>query len=130
MGKILSALVLFALSVLALGLGPTLTTAASFSVPNEVRMLEGTYTGQWTLFGINKNGKVVKNMAWTDVVEAGSSRVEGNRAFVTTTNVMTFEGGHIPPYRMEGKEGYALTTEGKDHVMSYVSLKGQHIRQQ
>lgn len=111
MRKFLSALALFVLPALVLSLAPTM--AATFPVPNKVRMLEGTYTGQWTLFGINENGDIIKNMAWTDVVEASGSQVEGKRAFVITTNVMTFEGGQIPPFKMDGKEGYALTKDGR-----------------
>ncbi len=78
------------------------------NVPNEVRALEGTYTGSWTMYGIDQKGDVVKRMAWTDTMKAVGSEVKGDRAFVSTTDEMKFEGGQIPPYKMQGREGYFL----------------------
>src|SRR5260370_39655981 len=62
-------------------------------VPKEVRALEGTYTGSWTMYGIDENGEVVKRMAWTDTMKAVGPEVKGDRALVNTTDEMTFEGG-------------------------------------
>lgn len=86
--------------------------AAQDEIPNEVRALEGTYTGSWTLFGIDKDGKVVRNASWTDTVEAKGSKIKDRRAFVSTTTTMVFEGGRIPPIKMQGREGYALNQDG------------------
>lgn len=80
-------------------------------VPKEVRALEGTYTGAWTMFGIDEKGEVVKRMSWTDTVKAGNSKVEGNRAYTTITDEMTFEGAPRP-FKTEGKEGYFLNKDG------------------
>ena len=44
-------------------------------VPEEVRALEGTYTGAWTMYGINDKGEVVKKMSWTDTVKATGAEV-------------------------------------------------------
>ncbi len=95
-----------------LGMPSAMAGEVPGEVPEEVRMLEGSYTGAWNMFGINETGEIVTNMTWTDTVEAGESKVEGNRAFVTTVNVMTFEGGQNPPFRMQGREGYALNQDG------------------
>jgi hypothetical protein len=81
-------------------------------VPKEVRALVGTYTGSWTMYGINAKGAVVPQYTWTDTIKAGSPQVKGDRAYVTTTGKMTFEGGKIPPVKIEGKEGYFLKKEG------------------
>jgi hypothetical protein len=81
-------------------------------VPKEVRALEGTYAGSWTMYGIDGKGDVVKRMAWTDTMTAANSEVNGDRAVVNTIDDMTFEGGQIPPFKVQGKEGYFLKKEG------------------
>jgi hypothetical protein len=80
--------------------------------PKEVRDLAGTYTGSWTMFGIDEKGEVVKRMAWTDIIKAENPEVKGDRAYVSTTDEMTFEGGQIPPFKVQGKEGYFLKKDG------------------
>lgn len=81
-------------------------------LPEEVRGLVGTYTGSWTMFGIDDKGGVVPRMAWTDTIKAEKPEVQGDRAYVSTTDEMTFEGGKIPPYKVQGKEGYLLKKDG------------------
>lgn len=81
-------------------------------VPREVRALEGTYTGSWTMYGINDEGKVVKRVGWTDILKTDGTTVESNRAYVTWTDEQTFEGAKGPPRKSQGKEGYFLTKEG------------------
>jgi hypothetical protein len=93
------------------GNGITQKPDAGKEVPQEVRALEGAYTGSWTMYGINDKGEVVKRMAWTDTVKASNAKVEGNRAYVTTTVEMTFE-GTPRPIKIEGKEGYFLNKDG------------------
>jgi hypothetical protein len=80
--------------------------------PKEVRDLVGTYTGSWTMFGIDETGKTVKRMAWTDTIKAEKPEIKGNRAYVFTTDEMNFEGGRIPPVKVQGKEGYFLKKDG------------------
>jgi hypothetical protein len=86
--------------------------AGSDKVPKEVRALEGTYTGSWIMYGVDDKGEVVKKMAWTDTMKAVGSEVKGERAQVTTTDEMTFEGAKAPPFKVEGKEGYFLKKDG------------------
>jgi hypothetical protein len=80
-------------------------------VPEAVRALVGTYTGAWTLFGIDDKGQVVKRTAWTDTVTAANPERTGDRAFVTTTDEMKFEGAPAP-FKVQGREGYLLTKDG------------------
>src|SRR5438445_3880372 len=80
-------------------------------VPEPVRALVGTYTGSWTLFGVDDKGQVVKRMAWTDTIRATNPERTADRAFVTTTDEMTFEAGPAP-FKVQGKEGYVLTKDG------------------
>jgi hypothetical protein len=80
--------------------------------PKEVRDLVGTYTGSWAMFGIDAKGEVVKRVAWTDTIKAEKPEVKGDRAYVSTTDEMTFEGGKIPPIKVQGKEGYFLKKDG------------------
>jgi hypothetical protein len=72
----------------------------------------GTYTGSWTSYGLDANGQVVKQAAWTDTMKADNPVVEKGRAFVTTSDEMTFEGGRIPPMKVSGQEGYTLNSDG------------------
>lgn len=81
-------------------------------VPQEVKAIAGTYTGAWTMYGIDEKGQVVKRYAWTDTIRAENPTVAGNRAFVTITDEMTFEGGRIPPRTSRGTEGYVLNPDG------------------
>jgi len=80
--------------------------------PKEVRDLVGTYTGSWAMFGIDEKGEVVKRMAWTDTIKAEKPEVKGDRAYVSTTDEMTFEGGATPTIKAQGKEGYLLSKDG------------------
>lgn len=112
MFKIQSIFAALIIAVQVGGVPSVMADSKQSEIPSEVRSLEGTYTGSWTMFGIDRKGDVIKNMAWTDTIEARDPRVEANRAFVSTTNVMVFEGGHVPPFKMQGKEGYALKPDG------------------
>jgi hypothetical protein len=104
------------MALLLLGGWLTFLAAGQKDIPDrpreEVRNLVGTYTGSWTMFGIDDKGEVVKRMAWTDTIKAENPEVKGDRAYVSTTDEMTFEGGKIPPYKVQGKEGYFLKKDG------------------
>src|SRR5713226_6349208 len=82
------------------------------SPPKAVHDLVGTYSGSWTMFGIDEKVEVIKRMAWTDTIKAEKPEVKGDRAYVSTTDEMTFEGGKIPPLKVQGKEGYFLKKDG------------------
>jgi hypothetical protein len=81
-------------------------------VPKEVQGMVGVYTGSWTMYGVDGKGQVVKRMAWTDTMKADGATVKGDRAYVTTTDEMTFEGGQIPKMKVPGTEGYFLNKDG------------------
>lgn len=85
---------------------------ATKEAAKEVQALVGTYIGSWTMFGIDDKGEVVKRMAWTDIMKADGPDVKGDRAFVNTTDEMKFEGGRIPPIKVQGMEGYLLRSDG------------------
>jgi hypothetical protein len=82
---------------------------ATGDVPKEVRALEGTYTGSWAMYGIDDEGTVVRRMAWTDTLKTDGARVAGDRAFVSWSNEMKFEGAAGTSAKVQGKEGYMLT---------------------
>lgn len=98
-------------------------------VPKEVNDLVGTYTGSWISYGLDANGQVVKQAAWTDKVKAENPAVEKNRAFVTTTDEMVFEGGRIPPMKVAGREGYTLNSNGRLGEY-FIETYGQTYRMQ
>jgi hypothetical protein len=81
-------------------------------VPPEVNAIAGTYTGAWTVYGLDEKGQAVKRVGWTDVIRAENAVVKGDRAYVTITDEMTFEGGRIPPRKTQGTEGYLLNKDG------------------
>lgn len=85
---------------------------AERDVPEQVGALEGTYTGAWTEYGVDEKGEVVERMAWTDTMTAGSPEVTGERAYVATTDEMTLGAAQVPPFEVEGKEGFYLTEAG------------------
>jgi hypothetical protein len=86
--------------------------SVSNQIPKEVSALAGTFTGAWAIFGVDEKGQPVKRMAWTDTIRADAPAIKGDRAFVTTTDEMVFEGGKIPPMKIKGTEGYFLNKDG------------------
>jgi hypothetical protein len=94
------------------------------AVPKEVRDLVGTYRGAWTLYGLDDKGEVVRRAGWTDVVKAEGPKVERDKAFVTMTDTMTFEGGKTATF--QAREGYVL----KDGAASdyFIESGGQFKR--
>lgn len=99
---------------------------ASPAIPPELTALQGTYTGQWTLFGINAEGEVVRKTAWTDKLVTGSVQLLPDRMFVSWVNEQTFEGTQRPPTKVEGKEGFFLRN-GKLGD-GYIEMFGQTLR--
>jgi hypothetical protein len=91
---------------------PLFAQSNSVQIPKEVKDVAGTYTGSWTVYGLDASGQVIKQAAWTDTLKAENPVVEKNRAFVTTNDEMIFEGGRIPPMKVAGKEGYLLNSDG------------------
>jgi hypothetical protein len=91
---------------------PHQPAATAQAIPKEVKALEGNYAGEWSMHGINDKGAVVKLFSWTDTVKTTGAAVKGDRAFITWVNEQVFEGGKIPPRKMEGKEGYLLNKDG------------------
>jgi hypothetical protein len=79
------------------------------------------------MFGIDEKGEVIKRMAWTDTLTAEKPEVKADRAFVTTTDEMTFEGGRIPPFKVQGREGYFLK-EGRGLGDYFIEMSGQTNR--
>jgi hypothetical protein len=81
-------------------------------IPKAVQDMVGVYTGSWTVYGVNDKGEAVKRMAWTDTMKAENPVIKGDRAYVTTTDEMTFDGGQIPKMKVPGTEGYFLNKDG------------------
>jgi len=80
-------------------------------VPEAVKHLVGTYSGSWTMYGVDDKGGVVEKMKWTDVMEAKDPQIKDGRAFVSTLDKMEFGGG-VPTQQMAGTEGYFLQKDG------------------
>ena len=104
----------------------SLAQNAAQKIPAEVQAIAGTFTGAWTSYTLNDKGEVVKQAAWTDTIKAEKPSALADRAYVETTDEMTFEGGRIPPQKVVGKEGYMLNKDGSlgDY---YIEIFGQTI---
>src|SRR4051794_12667050 len=115
--------------LLVLGTGPLTPVKAdpSGEIPKEVRALEGTYTGAWTMYGIDEKGEVVKRMTWTDTLKAAGAQIKDDRAFVTWASEQVFDGGKGPTRKSEGKEGFFLNKDGKLGD-SFLEMFGQTTR--
>jgi hypothetical protein len=103
-------LVLLATSLSLPGTG--LAADSSSAVPKEVVALVGTYSGSWKSFGIDAQGQVVLRSTWTDTLKAERPVREAERAWVSTEDVMVFEGRPGAPFKLPGKEGYRLNGDG------------------
>jgi len=105
-----------------------LAQSGSPQVPKEVTAISGTYTGSWTMFGIDAQGQVVKRGGWTDTMKADSAIVKDGRAYVATVDEMLFE-GRPAPMKFEGKEGYFVNKDGSlgDY---FIESFGQVIKMQ
>ncbi|MBI1760973.1 MAG: hypothetical protein HYR56_05995 [Acidobacteria bacterium] len=78
----------------------------------ELAVLTGTFTGEWAMYGVDERGQVIRRMAWTDTIKAENLMVQEERAYVSTTDEMIFEGGKVPPMKVQGTEGYFLNKDG------------------
>jgi hypothetical protein len=83
---------------------------AAPNVPKEVRDLEGTFSGAWTMYGIDEKGDVIKRFNWTDTIKILGVEIKTDRAYIKWVNEQIYEGR--PPRKMEGKEGYFLNKDG------------------
>lgn len=114
---------LFSLNVLLIGLLFAAISPVQAQVPEKLKAMVGTYTGEWTLFGMDKEGNIVEKVSWTDVIEVQHPVVEDNKAYVTTVSKMHF-GDNIPPHEVKGIEGYYLKADGSlgDY---FIQMQGQ-----
>jgi hypothetical protein len=103
-------LILLAVSLNLSGIG--LAADTNSGIPKEVVALVGTYSGAWKLFGIDAQGQVVVRNTWTDTMKADRPVRDAERAWVSTEDVMTFEGQPGAPFKLSGKEGYHLNRDG------------------
>jgi hypothetical protein len=114
---------------LAVGLAALPEPKQSAAVPKEVTALTGTFAGEWTMYGLDGKGQAVKRFGWTDVIKVENPTVQKDRAFVTATDEMKFEGGQIPPQKYTNTEGYLLRQDGTlgDY---FIEASGQMTRMQ
>jgi hypothetical protein len=107
------ALLFGVLSSLAIAsLQTPLVAGQSAEIPKAVTAIAGTFKGEWTMFGIDGKGEVVKRFSWSDVIKAENPTLKNDRAFVTITDEMTFADSRIPPRKTVGSEGYLLNKDG------------------
>ncbi len=86
--------------------------ASAKQIPKELSDLLGTFVGEWAIFGIDEKGQIVKKISWTDTIKTEKPVVKDDRAYVTTSDEMIFEGGKIPPRKYQGTEGYFINKDG------------------
>jgi len=92
--------------------------------------LVGNYTGQWNLFGLDANDKVVPGQTFTDTITARNPRIEENRAIVDI--VASMDMGGDKPFEMAFIEGVEVGENGArgayfveihGHALSYEEVK-------
>jgi hypothetical protein len=106
-------LIRFSLLALLLFLFVSLSTGQPVpEVPKEVAALVGTYSGAWKSFGVDGKGQIVLKSTWTDTMKAAKPVRETQRAWVSTEDVMVFEGRPGAPFTIPGREGYTLKPDG------------------
>lgn len=90
-------------------------------IPKEVAAIAGNYSGEWTMYGMDEKGQIVKRAAWKDILKAENPVIKGERAFVTITDAMSFEGTSAPPRTSTGIEGYLINKDGSlgDYFMEF-----------
>jgi hypothetical protein len=108
--QILSWHLILLASSFSLGRGFAADTTSE--VPKEVKALVGTYSGSWKSFGIDTQAQVVQVSAWTDTMKAQNPVRNAARAWVSTEDVMVFEGRAGAPFKVLGKEGYRINADG------------------
>ena len=92
--------------------GSVLAADTTSEVPKEVKALVGTYSGSWKSFGIDAQGQVVQVNGWTDTMKAQNPVRNAARSWVSTEDVMVFEGRAGAPFKVPGKEGYRINADG------------------
>jgi len=94
---------LSSLAWLLISLASVRAAETSAEVPKEVMALVGTYAGSWKSFGIDAQGQVVPKSTWTDSMKATKPVREAQRAWVSTEDVMVFEGRAGAPFNVPGQ---------------------------
>ncbi len=93
---------------------------AAQEVPDEVRALAGTYTGSWSMFGLDQDGTIVKKMSWTDVSFAKHVLF---KVITREDEVETHRISRVTTVHWTGKDN-------KEQWIQFISLQGIHKRQQ
>jgi hypothetical protein len=57
--------------------GSVLGQDGAKQIPKEVGAITGTFTGSWSMFGIDGQGQVIKKGVWTDTMKRGEPANQG-----------------------------------------------------
>jgi len=87
------------------------TTDASVAQKNPLDAIAGTYTGEWTLLGVDPAGAPRTVSHWTDVVTTADPVVQADRTYLSCTDTMTFD-GVAQPIVVTWTEGFLLEPDG------------------
>lgn len=113
--------------MLALAVSLPVQDAPVRDVPKELTALVGTFTGSWTMFGINDKGEVIPRLKWTDVMTASKPTRDRDRVFVETLDEITYLEPKYPVQKYPGKEGYMLKDDGSPGDY-YIEMYGKVTR--
>jgi len=81
-------------------------------ISKEIQSLVGSFQGEWTAYGIDNAGQIMKAISWVDTITTGDPITESNRVYVPTEDKMYFKGKHIQPMTVSGIEGYFINDDG------------------
>jgi len=113
MGKSKTSILWVSISIFIFAFGaPSSSQDKAGDIPEDLMALIGSYNGEWTAYGIDDSGRVVEAAGWIDTITMSDPVNDGNRVYAKTTDIMYFDGGHIPPMTVTGIEGYILNEDG------------------
>lgn len=96
-------------------------------MPKELTELTGSFSGTWTMSGINEKGEVVPRMKWDDVITISKPTLEKDRIVVNVVDEMKFIEPKYPARKTTFKEGFFLKGDGSlgDY---FIDMNGSVIR--
>lgn len=96
-------------------------------MPKELTELTGTFSGTWTMSGINEKGEVVPRMKWDDVITISKPTLEKDRIVVNVIYEMKFIEPKYPTRKTTFKEGFFLKGDGSLGEY-FIDMNGSIIR--
>ncbi|UUV21326.1 hypothetical protein [Paenimyroides aestuarii] len=104
-----------------------LYTLNAQELDSKLEKISGKYVGEFTAFKYN-NGQTEETVSWKDTVTTSAPIATETSAYMNVTSEMVFNNPHIPPYKMQFKEGFEqLKNEEIKHFIEVMGTKFYQI---